>query len=218
VKDNRVIHCDLKNPFEDAGENYIRHVPSNMMPSNSLVNGYVKFQFTTLVPGGKVSCRSILSPPPNFGFCSRLNDVDRKLWTFCKLFFLMVPRRRFAEPQITDISAWCAGRTIIDKSNSWASDLARMFDASASLRHAILALSAIYILDYKPKDDLRRLANKHYRAAVTLLSRDMENPLSQRIGKGDDIIAAIACLNMIDVFQPIPWQLDFRHDHLPLIL
>ena len=74
-----------------------------------------------------------------------------------------------------------------------------MFDENEALRHAILALSALYLLDYRPKDEIRQLVNTHYRKAVMLLSRDMKDLDSQAVAKGDDTIATLICLNMIDV-------------------
>jgi hypothetical protein len=76
-----------------------------------------------------------------------------------------------------------------------------MFSSSPILQNAIFALSAIYILDYRPTEELRLWANRYYKATVLQLSQALNSGLNGRTipGQGDDIIAALATLNMIDV-------------------
>jgi hypothetical protein len=87
-----------------------------------------------------------------------------------------------------------------------------MISGSDVFKHALLALSCTYILDYKPDEGLRLAGNKHYKKAVTLLSQKLKDPQEQAVGKADDLIAAISLLNMADV---VTWELRRRHDQIP---
>jgi hypothetical protein len=67
------------------------------------------------------------------------------------------------------------------------------------VNHAVLALSAAYILDYKPIPAIQARANYHYKQAVDLVDQALRNPKSHEVGKDDAIIAALIMLLSNDV-------------------
>jgi hypothetical protein len=91
-------------------------------------------------------------------------------------------------------------------------DIAGMLSGSEVLRHALLSLSCTYLLDYVPDERLRRVGNRHYMKAVTLLSEQLRDPKVQDVGKADDLVGAISLLNMHDV---VSWELRRPHDQVP---
>ncbi|KAL2756035.1 hypothetical protein ACRALDRAFT_2103886, partial [Sodiomyces alcalophilus JCM 7366] len=102
----------------------------------------------------------------------------------------------------SDISAWCAGRTILPSTNCWIQDIAQIADGNACVRHAMLALSSTYVLDYKPDEKIRQASNAHYERAVTLLSDALKDQRELRPGGSVGTVAAIALLDMLDVVSP----------------
>ncbi|ROT36574.1 hypothetical protein SODALDRAFT_282398 [Sodiomyces alkalinus F11] len=122
-------------------------------------------------------------PPPDFGWQSKLNKMERYLVDFY-------------------LSAWCAGRAILSSTNCWIQDIAQMGDGNACVRHAILALSSTYVLDYKPDEKIRQASNAYYERAVTLLTDALKDERELRPGGSEGTVAAIALLNMMDVVSP----------------
>ena len=95
--------------------------------------------------------------------------------------------------------AFYAGRTILRESNSLLKDVTSMIPESACVMHAIFAVTATYILDYEPSEDLEKLANEHHREAVRLLGLELNAPESYSPGKKNAVVAAIVLLNQDDV-------------------
>lgn len=98
-----------------------------------------------------------------------------------------------------DLDAFCSGRTILPKSNSWKVDLGPMLPTSEIVRNALLALASTYLLGYTPDDNLRILANKYYHAAVMGLTKRLQDTEQWEVGRGDDIVATFSLLNLHDV-------------------
>lgn len=103
-----------------------------------------------------------------------------------------------------DLDAFCSGRTILPKSNSWKVDLGPMLPASEIVRNALLALASTYLLGYTPDDNLRILANKYYHSAVVGLTKRLQDTEQWEVGKGDDIVATFSLLNLHDVSSKAP--------------
>lgn len=97
------------------------------------------------------------------------------------------------------MTAFCAGRTLLPKTNFWLRDIAPIADKNEAVKHAVLALSAAYVLDYKPIPAIQARANYHYKMAVELLDKAMRDPTSHEVGKDDAIIAALIMLLSNDV-------------------
>lgn len=74
-----------------------------------------------------------------------------------------------------------------------------MAQKDTCVRHALLALSGGYILDYRSDDNLQKRVNKHYGRATSLITQALANPQTHEIGKGDNIVAAIVLLLVDDV-------------------
>ena len=83
-------------------------------------------------------------------------------------------------------------------SNSFLKDVTSMC-SDASVRHAVFALPATYVLDYEPRQSLERLADCHHRQAVQLLGERLKNPECYKPGKENAILATIFLLSHDDV-------------------
>jgi len=71
------------------------------------------------------------------------------------------------------IKAYCPGRTMLEKSNVWLSGvpaIAKMFDY---VKHAMLYVSAGYVLDYAPSENLKQRASVHHNRAAMLLGLEL---------------------------------------------
>ncbi|KAI1169627.1 fungal-specific transcription factor domain-containing protein [Nemania sp. FL0916] len=136
---------------------------------------------------------SVLRIPPNFGLGCKLTIVERKIFKFY-------------------IDAWCSGRTILPKTNSWKVDLGSMLPNSVPLKNALLALACTYILDYNTDNRILAQANKYYHDAVVGLNKQLQQPQQWEVGKGDDLIGTFALLNMHDV---VAWEFRRPPGQLP---
>lgn len=67
------------------------------------------------------------------------------------------------------------------------------------VKHALLAFTAAYVLDYLPTEQLRSRANCHYKKAVNLLSDALSKSENLEVGKGDSLVAASILLFSDDV-------------------
>ena len=74
-----------------------------------------------------------------------------------------------------------------------------MAEKDLCVRHALLALSGSYILDYKSDDKLRERVNRNYTQATTMITDALTKPETHEVGKGDNIVAAIILLIVDDV-------------------
>lgn len=74
-----------------------------------------------------------------------------------------------------------------------------MAEADECVKHALLALTGAYVLDYIPSTQLLERTNRHYRDAVTLITNALAQQKTHEIGKGDSIISAILLLSTDDV-------------------
>jgi hypothetical protein len=87
----------------------------------------------------------------------------------------------------------------MSETNFWLVDIAPLADGNECVKHALLASTAAYVLDYIPRESLQRRANYHYRRAVDLLSQALRDRAAQEVGKEDTIIAALLLLSCDDV-------------------
>ena len=99
----------------------------------------------------------------------------------------------------TDRSAFCGGRTLLTKANFWSVEIIPMAVHDQCVRHALLAFAAAYLLDYKSSEELRSIANAHYREAASLLSDALSDSKNFEVGKGDGLVAAVILLFSDDV-------------------
>ncbi|KAF2458504.1 fungal-specific transcription factor domain-containing protein [Lineolata rhizophorae] len=112
--------------------------------------------------------------PRDFGG-AKLDATDAKLFNF----FLV---------------AVCGGRTVISDSNMYLQQIAPMVCSSPLVRHAVLALSISYVLDFSRTETLEARANLHYKRAIHLLGSEVNNALSFAPGNEDAIVGAICML------------------------
>jgi hypothetical protein len=97
-----------------------------------------------------------------------------------------------------DISAICGGRTLLPRTNAWL-DLGSVIDSHECARHAALAFSAGYMLDYVPSQQLRVRANMHYKRASDLITRALNDPSIYEFGNEEGIVTALHLLWSDDV-------------------
>lgn len=74
-----------------------------------------------------------------------------------------------------------------------------MAATSEFVKHALLALSATYVLDYQPTEAMQSRANLHFKRAVDLLGEALREPTVQEVGKEDAVIGALTLLSLDDV-------------------
>ena len=118
-------------------------------------------------------------------------------------------RLTFAE---LDVTAFCNGRTLLPKTNLYLREIAPIADKNECVRHALLALAAGYILDYKPIPKLQDRANKHYKEAVRLVDVAIRDRNCREVGKDDAVIAALVLLlsNDVSITAPLHTSIPSR--------
>jgi len=107
--------------------------------------------------------------------------------------------RQVADAVSLDLTAFCAGRTLLPNTNIWLRDIAPMADKDECVSHSLLALAAAYVLDYKPIPEIQARANHHYKRAVDLIGRAMRNQKFREVGKDDAVVGALILLLSDDV-------------------
>lgn len=221
-----LVKGNFKIPFAENASEFIPNIETRRgMPKEGKRNGYVKFG-AIIKPAAvhQAAPQQVLAPrygpklvvefeytptalevqhqqrepriavlPPDFGLGVKMEADDRRL---LKFYF----------------EAWCNGRTILPESNSWKNDLGPMFSSNPMVKHALLSLAGIYVVDYVQSEDIRVRTNKHYAEAVKLLEQDYKDPEKQRGANGDALVAAITLLNMHDV---VMWERRRTIDQVP---
>ena len=91
----------------------------------------------------------------------------------------------------TDHVAICPGRTVIKSDNAYEKEIMPMAERSPLIQHAILSLSATYILDFKQHDRLIERANHHHLQAVYLLDNQLKEASVYEPGKEVGTVAAL---------------------------
>lgn len=91
--------------------------------------------------------------------------------------------------------------------NAWL-DLGSVIDSDECARHAALAFSAGYLLDYLPSEKLRVRANFHYKRATELLTLALSDPSLHMFGHEDGVVTALHLF----------WSDDVRQRHYPTCL
>jgi hypothetical protein len=97
------------------------------------------------------------------------------------------------------LTAFCSGRSLLPKTNFWLRDIAPIADKNQCVNHALLALAATYVLDYKPMPQLQERANYHYKRAVELVGEAIKDPDAHEVGKEDAVVGALVILLSEDV-------------------
>ena len=90
---------------------------------------------------------------------------------------------------------------MLPKTNAWL-DLSSVIDGDEGARHAALAFSAGYMLDYVPSEKLRVRANFHYKRASELLSVALKDPTIHGFGNEEAVVTALHLLWSDDVSDP----------------
>ena len=90
------------------------------------------------------------------------------------------------------------------KSNFWLVDIAAIADNNSCVRHALLALTAAYVLDYLPHNaGLRKKGNAHYQKATEQLTEVLSDENSRTVGQEESVVAAILLLLSDDVCHQV---------------
>jgi Fungal specific transcription factor domain len=116
------------------------------------------------------------------------------------------PQRRHTDMpfnEYLDITGYCGGRTLIPKHNFWLSEMTAMAESDPCVKHALLALSGSYLLDYCPNEGLRTITNQHYSSASKLISECIARPMCYDVGNSDATVAAVVLMEVEDVC--VPW-------------
>lgn len=99
---------------------------------------------------------------------------------------------------MVDIKNWCPGRSVLNNTNLWLTDFAKMHD-NEGIRCAIQSLAGVYIHDYLPDERIRARINERYALADAHFSRLLVDPRSSEVGKGQEVITMAVILSMQDV-------------------
>ncbi|KAM5464524.1 hypothetical protein MferCBS49748_005408 [Microsporum ferrugineum] len=105
-------------------------------------------------------------------------------------------------------SAFCPGRTLLGGTNFWMKEILAMAQEDPSVKHALLALSGSYWLDYNSQPSLRERVNYNYDQAKEMISVALRKPQTQAIGQGDNLIATIVLLVVDDC---VNWELRINN-------
>jgi hypothetical protein len=76
-----------------------------------------------------------------------------------------------------------------------------MAERSVIVKHAILAVSSSYVLDYSFNEMPEARANSHFQEAVQLLGQGLRNPENRVPGKGDALIASLILFSHNEVYS-----------------
>lgn len=139
--------------------------------------------------------------PPNYGQVCELNQTDHNFLRFCECSDSKqstASNMQAVKLTITDTQAFCKGRTVLPDTNSWLVDITPTI-SNPCVKRALLALAAGYVLDYKPDKQLVSRANWHYKRAVELFGKELNDKRNQEVGKDDAILAALWLLYANDV-------------------
>ncbi|KAL8928156.1 MAG: hypothetical protein Q9208_001866 [Pyrenodesmia sp. 3 TL-2023] len=98
--------------------------------------------------------------------------------------------------------AFCSGRTLLAESNGFLNEVTPMAASNHCVKHALLALSATYVLDYHPSKELEQVANMHHKRAVMLLSQALNSEKTYTPDGEDAVVAALALMGHNDVMTP----------------
>jgi len=79
-----------------------------------------------------------------------------------------------------------------------------MGQISLAVKHAMLTVASSYVLDYVPKEEVKRRANYHYQRTVLLLGEELKKPENREPGKGDALIATLVLLGHTEVGSRFP--------------
>ncbi|KAL8897114.1 MAG: hypothetical protein Q9207_007375 [Kuettlingeria erythrocarpa] len=189
----RRLDLGISSPF--AVDQVILHPRMKSRPvvprvrSEGAVSGLIKFRYH-LKQGAAAGARGrassgttenaneqqdnpFLNPCPNlpkdFGRGMKLSATDASLLKFYTV-------------------AFCSGRTLLAESNGFLNDITPMAASNHCVKHALLALSATYVLDYLPSKELERVANMHHKRAVILLSQALNNEKTYIPGGEDAVL------------------------------
>ncbi|TFB07765.1 hypothetical protein CCMA1212_000570 [Trichoderma ghanense] len=116
--------------------------------------------------------------PSHFGLVSRMDKMDRKLWSFY-------------------IGNWCPGRSILGKTNLWLQDFAAM-EGSEGVLCAIQSLAGIYVYDYQPMEEISRRINHRFALAEARLSHLLSRA-DLTVEEASELITILSILSMQDI-------------------
>ncbi|KAH8810705.1 fungal-specific transcription factor domain-containing protein [Xylogone sp. PMI_703] len=145
------------------------------------------------------STNNLLAPvtflPPDFGRGLRLKPMDEKLFNFY-------------------LVAICGAVTLIPSpsNNCYLTEIAPIAARNECVKHAVLALSATYILDYSREDHVKTRANFHWRRAVHLLTQELNDEGTCHPGKEDTVVAALV---LFSHNENVCWERDQERQEEP---
>ncbi|KAF4125638.1 hypothetical protein GMORB2_0882 [Geosmithia morbida] len=107
--------------------------------------------------------------PPQFGFQAKMeSNTDRKFWDFY-------------------IQNWCPGRSILQGTNLWLNDFAKMHEHDG-IRCAIQSLAGVYIYDYVPQASVRKRINELFKVAEARMTALLNDPDIMQDDKASELI------------------------------
>jgi hypothetical protein len=115
---------------------------------------------------------------PRFGFDANMDSMDSRFFEFYT-------------------QNWCPGRTILEQSNFWLTDFARMH-SNDGVRAAIQSLAGIYIYDYAPTPAIKQRVNERFAQAEARFSYLLSNSSNPSSRDSDEVITLSVILSMQD--------------------
>src|SRR5690348_5168750 len=99
----------------------------------------------------------------------------------------------------TDKTAISSGRTVVPDDNLYLREIVPIAEQSACVKHAILSLSASYILDFKNCYPLQKRGNYHHKKAIVLLQQELRKDANHVPGEEFAIVAAVIIIGHNEV-------------------
>jgi hypothetical protein len=137
---------------------------------------------------------SVSRLPPSFGQVALYDQVDKFLHEFCEFSSISWRVKSIILRLHLDLGAICPGRTVVKTDNAYKAEIAPMAEKSPLVQHAILSLSATYVMDFKQHRRLTERANYHHAEAIRLLTEELNNLTIYRPGKENAAVAALYLL------------------------
>lgn len=97
-----------------------------------------------------------------------------------------------------DVHNWCPGRSILNGTNLWLNDFAKMQE-NDGVRAAIQSLAGVYIYDYAAAEHVRKRINELFRDAEARLTELLNDPDILQDDKATELITITVILSMQDV-------------------
>ncbi|KAK2735816.1 hypothetical protein FQN57_001093 [Myotisia sp. PD_48] len=192
---SRRLYSPRFNPFERNQNG--RHQTLRLIPiaQHGMINGYIKFRLNLTSSSSAAATTTTTT-----------TAIRRELSPAIGLSRSPHHRTDSSQRSIPSQISCTLDLNFLDQT-CWNFYVLAMAQDDECVKHALLALSGSYILDYKPNETLKGLVNSHYRKATNLITNALHKPETFTTGQGDNLIAAIVLMLVDDC---VNWELRIK--------